>query len=285
MSQEQAPLLAVEEVSCGYGARAVASQISFSLDQGDILCLLGPNGVGKTTLFKAILRLLPLRQGRIRIHGQDVAAWPRRRFAAKVAYVPQAHTPPFPFLVRDVVVMGRISRVDLFGAPSAQDGQAVQQALDKLGIGHLAQNPYTQLSGGERQLVLIARALAQEPEILIMDEPTANLDFGNQLAVLEHVRGLARGGGLGVLMTTHDPNHALVYGSKVAAMGRKGSFVAGTPSQVVTPEYLRRTYGVAAHLIRLQARDGQAAACLPQAWGVPLPPAGPELAGGGPLET
>lgn len=269
MSADRPPLLAVEGVSCGYEAGTVADGVSFTLERAQVLCLLGPNGVGKTTLFKAILRLLPLSQGRVCIHGEDVSSWPRRRFAEAVGYVPQAHTPPFPFTVRDVVVMGRISRIGPFASPGARDLAVAERVLEQLGAAHLAGSAYTELSGGERQLVLIARALAQEPQILIMDEPTSNLDFGNQLMVLEHVRSLARDMGLGVLMTTHDPNHALVYAGKAAAMGRGGTFRVGPPERVVTREYLRTTYGVASRMIRLTADGGETSACLPAAWGEP----------------
>jgi iron complex transport system ATP-binding protein len=263
-------LLAVEDLACGYAAGTVASGVSFAVERAQVVCLLGPNGVGKTTLFKAILRLLPLGAGRVRLNGEDVSAWPRRRFAEAVAYVPQAHAPPFPFTVRDVVVMGRIARIGPFASPGARDLAVAERVLDTLGVARLADCAYTELSGGERQLTLIARALAQEPQLLVMDEPTANLDFGNQLRVLEHVRHLARELGLGVLMTTHDPNHALVYADKAAAMGRGGSFAVGEPARVITREYLRATYGVSARMIRLEAGDGgEVSACLPTAWGEP----------------
>ena len=273
-------LLEVDGLCCGYAGRTVASEISFSLDRGEVMCLLGPNGVGKTTLFKTILRLVPLRHGRVSIHGQDVASWPAGRFAAKVGYVPQAHVPPFPFTVRDVVVMGRVSRLGPFHPPSAGDAAMAHQSLERLGVSRLAAKAYTEISGGERQLVLIARALAQEPEILVMDEPTSSLDYGNQLAVLEHVRALARQSGLGVLMTTHDPNHALLYGTKAAAMGRGGAFAVGRPRDVVTPEYLRQTYGIDVGMIALTGPGGdRLSACLPLAWGQPAGAGRPDVGG------
>ena len=263
-------LLEVENVTCGYGSKQVACGISFTIDRGEILCLVGPNGVGKTTLFKTILRLLPLRKGRIRITGEDVSDIPRKRFASIVSYVPQAHIPPFPFTVCDVVVMGRLCRIDSFRSPTERDEAAAKRALDRLSVLHLAGRAYTELSGGERQLVLIARSLAQEPKIMVMDEPTSNLDFGNQLAVMEHVRSLARDSGIGVLMTSHDPNHALVYSTKAAAMSRNGAFAVGPPETVVTEQYLLDTYGVESRMFHLSTFEGDRAfACLPRAWGVP----------------
>ena len=185
-----------------------------------------------------------------------------------VSYVPQAHIPPFPFLVRDVVVMGRLARMNSFCSPSGRDEALAEQAMDRLSILHLAGKIYTELSGGERQLVLIARSLAQEAKVLVMDEPTSNLDLGNQLIVMEHVRRLARDSGIGVLMTSHDPNHALIYGAKAAAMSRDGTFAVGPPETVVTEEYLLSTYGVASRMVRMRTLDGdRALVCLPLAWG------------------
>lgn len=259
-------ILTVDNIACGYGAKTVLSGISFEIHSGDFLCLLGPNGVGKTTLFKTILRLLKMQSGKILLDGENIANWSQPQLAAKIGYVPQAHTPPFPFTVLDVVAMGRSARLGLFGAPSAADMEIAGQALETLAIGYLRHSIYTRISGGERQLVLIARALAQQPEFLIMDEPTASLDFGNQIRVLEYIRDLVAQAGIGVLMTTHYPNHALRYGSKVAAIGKDGSFTTGTPRQVITEQYLQDTYGVNVQIVQLQLRDGQAAsACVPLA--------------------
>lgn len=249
----------LDGLACGYGGRVVLSDIHLSVRKGEFLCLLGPNGIGKTTLFKTILRLLPPKAGTIRIHGEDIACWPASRFAAKVGYVPQAHTPPFPFSVLDVVSMGRAAHLGPFATPSARDMDIAQAALDSLSIGHLAQRAYTRISGGERQLALIARALTQQPDVLVMDEPTSNLDYGNQIGVLEHVRALADRSGIAVIMTSHDPNHALCYASRVAAMGRDGAFIVGSPQAVVTEEYLFATYGVRTRLVRV----GDGVLCLP----------------------
>ncbi len=239
-----APILAVEALSCGHGGRPLLTGISFAVAAGEILCLLGPNGTGKTTLFKTILRLLPAMAGTIRLGGEDVAHWPAKRFARSIGYVPQAHLPPFPFAVLDVVAMGRAAHLGPFQSPSRADEAIARDALDSLGIGRLGDAAYTEISGGERQLVLIARALAQHPAVLIMDEPTSNLDFGNQIRVLEHVRALADHSGLAVILTTHDPNQALLYGDGVAAIGRDGGLVVGAPDAVVTAAYLHQTYGV-----------------------------------------
>lgn len=236
-------MLAVEDLAFGYGRRIVGSEVSFSLDRGNVLCLLGPNGCGKTTLLKTLLGLLPAHSGRVCVDGADLAGMRRRDVARLVAYVPQAHAAFFPFTVREVAVMGRATRLGAFAAPGPTDEDAAERALDTLGIGHLAEADYSRISGGERQLVLIARALAGEPRLLVMDEPTASLDFGNQARVLAQVRRLS-GSGITVVFSTHDPSHALLCGDRVAAL-RDGAMIAfGPAAETVKPALLRRLYGI-----------------------------------------
>ncbi|MFC3695381.1 ABC transporter ATP-binding protein [Chenggangzhangella methanolivorans] len=240
--------LAAEKLSTGYGGALVGENIDLELKAGEALCLLGPNGCGKTTLFKTLLGLLPARAGRVTFAGEDMAGWPRKKLARTVAYVPQAHAAFFPFLARDVVLMGRAARVGLFDQPGEADRAAAIAALDSLGIGRLAKRSYTELSGGERQLVLIARALAQEPQILVMDEPTASLDLGNETKVLQQVRAL-KGRGLSVVLSTHDPDHAFFAADRVALMADGGIVALGAPEDVITPTNLMRLYGVAVSVV------------------------------------
>ncbi len=251
--------LIIDDLACGYGVKTVLANVSFALGGGDFLCLLGPNGAGKTTLFKTLLRLMKPKSGRILLDGEDVASWSHRRFAARIGYVPQAHMPPFPYKVLDVVAMGRTSRLGLLGSPSRSDVAIAEEALQLMSIGHLKDADCTRISGGERQLALIARALAQQPDILVMDEPASNLDFGNQIAVLDLVAQLAEERAIGVIMTTHDPNHALLYASMVAAIGRGGTLKVGAPEQVVNEDYLRDTYGVVPHAALTRLDDGRMA--------------------------
>lgn len=238
-----APVLQAQALSIGHGRRCVAQGIDFALAPGEVLCLLGANGSGKTTLLRTLLGLLAPLAGAVRCSGQDVAAWPRAAFARHVGYVPQAHAGLFPFTVEDVVLMGRAARVGRFSAPGAQDRRMARHCLDQLGITHLRTNSYTAISGGERQLALIARALAQEPALLVMDEPTASLDFGNQIRVLEHIARL-RAGGMAVLMTTHQPEHALRIADRIALLGCGRLAAIGAPQAVATPAALAALYGV-----------------------------------------
>lgn len=251
-------MLELSSLACGYGNKTVLDNISLTLEGGELLCLLGPNGVGKTTLFKTILGLLPPRSGEIRLDGVSVARWPRRKFARRVGYVPQAHTPPFPFKVLDVVAMGRVAHLGVFSAPGAHDLQLAEEALALLGISHLERTAYTDISGGERQLVLIARALAQQPDVLVMDEPTANLDYGNQLRVMAHIRRIA-GLGMSIILTTHYPNHALTFATRVMALDRDRKYTLGRPAEVITEDYLNRTYGVKTEIHSVTLRDGSTA--------------------------
>ncbi len=235
--------------SCGYGETVILRNIAIRIESGRILCLLGPNGVGKTTLFKSMLGFLKLKSGEVLIDDQDIALWSIRKVAQTVGYVPQVHTPPFPFTVLDVVAMGRVAHMGLFGSPSAGDMKQAEAALERLDILAFKNRIYTEISGGERQMVLIARALAQNPKILIMDEPTSNLDFGNQIRVLTQIRRLADDG-MAVIMTSHFPDHAFLCSTDVGLLKRDSSLIVGSAEEVVTEENLRQAYGVDVRIIQ-----------------------------------
>lgn len=239
---------ALENVTCGYKDATVLSNVSFSIGAGEALCLLGPNGVGKTTLFRSMLGFLKPFGGRITLDGEDISAWSSRTLAKKIGYVPQNHTPPFAYPVVDVVTMGRLSRISPIASPSSHDTDKAYECLERLGIGHLADKLYTQVSGGERQMVLIARALAQEPEVLVMDEPTASLDYGNQVKVLRQISHLVKEG-ISVIMTTHFPDHAFLCATKVGLITRDWVRF-GTPDEVVTEGSLKETYGVDVRIVK-----------------------------------
>lgn len=254
--------LEVKSAVCGYAGKTVIDGISFSVSSGEILCLLGPNGVGKTTLFKTILGFLKLYGGVITADGQDIARWSRKKYARTIGYVPQNHTPPFAFSVIDVVLMGRTAHLGAVSSPSGADREIAEGALESLGISALRDRTYTELSGGERQMVLIARALAQQPEILIMDEPTSNLDFGNQMLVLGQIKKLADQG-IGIVMTSHVPDHAFLCSSRVALL-KHNSFDIGPPEEIVTEASLKAVYGVTVKITATPMADGSLVkACVP----------------------
>ena len=244
--------LEARHLGFGYRGRRVGSDVSLALEGGEVLCLLGPNGSGKTTLFKTLLGLLPAQGGQVLMDGMDLRLKKREEVARLVSYVPQAHAAFFPFTVREVVLMGRTAHLGVFSSPSRHDREVAIAAIDRMGLGGLADSIYTRISGGERQLSLIARALAQEARIVVMDEPTANLDFGNQVKVLERLLALAREG-MSVLLSTHDPDHAFLCADRVALL-RGGTLLGmGTPDAALTEETLRELYGVA---VRITTVDG-----------------------------
>ena len=214
---------------------------------------------------KTLLGLLPPRAGHVRIDGEDLARVSRKRLARIIGYVPQAHSAFFPFSVIDIVLMGRSAHIGLFAAPSRADHAVAERALTTLGIGHLKERIYTEISGGERQLALIARALAQEPRILIMDEPTASLDFGNQVRVLHQIAALAASG-IAVAFSTHDPDHVFLCGDRVALLHDGGLEELGTPEAVITAAALKRLYGVDVQVVDLP--DHETRTCVPSVHGL-----------------
>jgi iron complex transport system ATP-binding protein len=226
------------------GARVILDDITIRLHSGEIVALLGANGAGKSTLFRILLGCLKPERGEIRLDGKLLADFSRRALAQRIAYVPQAHVAPFPYKVHDVVLLGRLAETGIFRAPQAADHRAVDEVLERLAITHLAARRYTEISGGERQLTLIARALAQGANILVMDEPMTGLDYGYQVRLLQHLVDLA-GSGRTILLSTHNPEHAVQAATRIAVL-RDGAIMAdGPPEQIITPSLIHALYGVA----------------------------------------
>lgn len=219
------------------------NDVSMRVREGELCCVLGPNGAGKTTLLRCLLGFLRPDKGRVVVAGRDVAALSARELARLVAYLPQSASTPFAFTVLEIATMGRTPHLAVTGAPSLSDRRAALAQLEELGVGHLASRLFPSLSGGERQLVLLARALLQEAPVLVLDEPTTALDYGNEVQILNLIADLAHAG-RSILMITHQPAHALTYATSVALM-RKGEIIAeGPPSQVISSETLSELYGV-----------------------------------------
>jgi len=264
-----AEAIAVQGVSCAYGERPVFEGLDLCLGQAEILSLLGPNGCGKTTLLRCIAGLMPVRAGRVLLDGQDVTTLSETERARRMGFVFQEHAILFPYTVLEVVRMGRAPHLGLFAAPAARDTAIAREAIATVGLEHLANRRYTQISGGERQLALIARALAQDPRILLLDEPTSHLDFGNQMRVLETVRRLARERGISVLMATHAPDHALFVADRVALMQAGRLLAVGAPEDVMTEDNLRTLYRTEIRMLTVPDGEGRppirAAVAVPSA--------------------
>ncbi len=247
-SQYMTALLSTQSLAYGHPGRTLGRDINLEVHAGEVLCVLGPNGGGKTTLFRTLLALLPAHAGSITLSGKPLESYNPAERARQMAYVPQAGNSYFAFSVRDVVLMGRTAHLGLFAAPGEKDLSAAEAALAELHIGPLAEKPFTQISGGERQLALIARALAQEAPLLIMDEPTASLDFGNQSLILNEILRL-KASGRSVLFCTHDPDHALQCADRALLLHRGNVLALGNPRAVVTAANLKTLYGVDVELI------------------------------------
>lgn len=236
--------LEVRDLSFAYDrGRPVLRDVSFKVASGEFLSILGPNGVGKSTLFRCVLGLIRDYEGEITIGGKSVRRLSVRDMAKNIAYIPQSSSPAFNFSVHGIVLMGTTSGLSAFGTPRRQDIALADWALEKVGIAQLRERCFHHLSGGEKQLVMIARALAQRSPVLMLDEPTASLDFGNQIMVLSQARALAREG-YTVIQTTHNPEQSYMFSDRILAMKNGSVLVEGRPGDVLTRELMGRLYGV-----------------------------------------
>ena len=237
------PLVEARGLAIGHKGRALIQGIDLRLEAGRVLCLLGPNGAGKTTLFRTLLGLIPPVAGRVALAGEPLARLTRARIACHLAHVPQALATPFAFTALDIVLMGAAAGLGPFDRPGRPEAERAMAALDSLGIADLAGADVTRLSGGQRQLVLIARALAQRAEAIVMDEPTASLDFANRIAVARAIRRLA-GAGIGVILSSHDPDQAAALGDTALLMNREGVIASGPVQATLSADNLTRLYGI-----------------------------------------
>ncbi len=234
----------VEHLRFSYDEKVnVLKDISFRADSGDVLAVLGPNGVGKSTLFQCLLGFLRPSEGTVELEGRDVQHMTNSERAKAIAYIPQSAAPVFNYTVLDIVTMGMIGQMRMFESPGPEHRERAMETLRSLGMDHLAHRGCNQISGGERQLMLLARALVQDAKILLMDEPTANLDYGNSYRVMERICTLGSRG-FTVIFSSHEPGHALRYADRVLALLDGTVLAEGTPAEVLTEEALTRLYGI-----------------------------------------
>lgn len=244
------PLLETRHLSVGYRSGAVLSDISLSLCAGQVLCLLGPNGTGKTTLFRSLLGILPALSGEILLEGRPIGALRRREVAACLAHVPQSLDIRFGFQALDLVLMGASARLGLLAQPGKPEQNRALAAMEELGIADLAPVSVCALSGGQRQMVLLARALAQNASAIIMDEPTASLDFANRHRVLQAILSL-KARGIAILLSTHDPDQAAMIGDQALLAGKGGVVANGPVATALSEASLSAVYGIALREERL----------------------------------
>lgn len=249
----------VQNLSFSYGSHEVLKNISFSANYGEFLSVLGANGVGKSTLFSCMLRLLKPSEGTILIDGTDISALSAKELARRIAYIPQSHNPVFNYSVFDMALMGATAQLGNLASPKQEHFRRVDAALEQLGISHLRERGYAQLSGGERQLTLIARALVQDAKILIMDEPSSSLDYGNRVRVMKTVRDLTKQG-YAVIQSTHDPDQAYLFSDKILALHEGRILAHGTPRDVLQSSLISKLYGIEVEVCHIK----QNAFCVPK---------------------
>lgn len=236
-------MLEIRNLKFAYGDHKVLKDISFEAREGEMLCILGPNGAGKSTMFRCILGLLRGYEGEILIDGSEVSALPARERASRMAYIPQTSKQVFSYTALDMVLMGASSALSAWRAPGARERKKALAALERLGILELAGRLYTNLSGGEQQLVLIARAIAQGAKTLIMDEPTSSLDYGNQMRVQQQLKSLAEEGYL-IVQSTHNPEQTYMFADRIIAIKDGTIISAGRPEKIMDKELIRQLYGI-----------------------------------------
>jgi iron complex transport system ATP-binding protein len=253
-------ILEINNASFSYNGNGnVFEDIDMSIKNSDVLCILGPNGTGKSTLIKCMNGLLKLNSGNIFLNDEDIYGMDKADLAKVMGYIPQSHHSTFSFSVFDVVLMGRAPHLSLTSVPGEKDFKIADKAIESLGISYLKDKTYTEISGGEKQLVLLARVLTQEPQILLLDEPTSHLDFGNQIRTLKVINRLSDQG-LSVVMTSHYPDHAFLSSNKVAIMNNGSIMAMGEPESVVTEENMKRAYGID---VKVMDVDESRKACIP----------------------
>ena len=255
-------MISVENLSFAYDTINVLDDVSFELGKGELAAVLGPNGAGKSTLFKCLLGFMKKYDGVIKLDGKDIRDIDRRSMASLAAYVPQSEMPAFNYTVMDTVLMGTAGMLTPLQSPSHEQKELAARAIGQLEIQHLANRGIREISGGERQLSLLARALAQSAKILIMDEPTANLDYGNQQRVLRHIKKMAQQG-YTILMSTHNPEHVLQYATQVIAIKDHRILAQGSTEATMDETLIKGLYGLDVKILEIEAEGQTIRSCVP----------------------
>ena len=250
----------IEKLNAYYGEHHVLKDVSFSMEQGKLMCVLGPNGVGKSTMFQCILGLNKKHDGKINIYGKNIEEMSIKERARMVSYIPQSHSPVFAYKVKDIVLMSTEASIKGFKNPGASQIKMAEEAIEKVGIGYLADRKYTQISGGERQLVMIARALAQQAKFIIMDEPTSNLDYGNQIRVMSRVKELTKEG-YTIIQSCHQPDQAFLYADEILVLWNGQVLIQGSPKDVLTQKIIHKIYDVDVEIKSLN--EDRIRVCIP----------------------
>ncbi|QDF29737.1 ABC transporter ATP-binding protein [Halarcobacter anaerophilus] len=244
----------VEDLKFSYGKKEILKGISFEINSSDIVSILGPNGCGKTTLLKIMLGFLKPSQGKVYFGGKDISKIKPKHFFQRVAYIPQIHDGAFGYLVKDVVLMGRMPYKSIFSNFNKEDKKITLNALEVMGIEHLKDEIYTTLSGGQRQLVLIARAIAQQADIFIMDEPVNGLDFGNQYKLLNKIKELSKKD-LTFIKTSHYPDHVFFVSNEAIFLDKGKILEKGNPETIIREENIKKVYKIESKIININNRN------------------------------
>lgn len=252
--------LKVEGLTYSYGEKEAADHVSLQVNEGEFVGLIGPNGSGKSTVLKNIYRGLIPDSGTINLDGEDLLTMSYRKSALKMAVVGQENDVPFDFLVEEIVSMGRSPHKKLFDIDSAHDKEIVHHALEHLGMEKMAKRNYLHLSGGEKQRVIIARAVAQESDFFILDEPTNHLDISYQMQIFDFIKRLK----VTVLSAIHDLNMAALYCDRIYVLKKGKVVLQGTPEEVLTPENIYDVYGVRSSVVKHPITGKMAITFLPE---------------------